>query len=59
MTKAEEKSAGYFSGVGMSAHETRREMDYRNVILKLERLDAHGNLYLAPALPHMTLICMI
>ena len=55
--KCEEESAGYSSGVGMSAHETRHEMDYRNVFLKLECFDVQGNLYLAPALPHMTVIC--
>lgn len=37
--KSEKKPAGYFSGVGMSAHEMRHEMDYRNVPLKLESLD--------------------
>lgn len=57
--KSEEKSAGYFSGVGMSAYETRHEMDYRNALLKLECLNMQGNLYLAPALPHMTLIYII
>lgn len=41
---------------GMSALETRHEMDYRNVLLKLECLNMKGNLYLAPALPHMALL---
>lgn len=43
--KSEEKSAGYVSGTGMSAHETRHEMDYRNVPLKLDYLNMQGNLY--------------
>lgn len=47
--KSEEKSAGYPSGVGMSAHETRHEMDYRNVPVKPECLDVEGELYLASA----------
>lgn len=39
LMKSQGKSAGYFSGAGMSAHETRHDMDYRNVLLKLECLD--------------------
>ena len=57
--KSEEKSAGYFSGGGMSVYETRHEMDYRNVPLKLECLRKQGNLFLALDLPHMTLIYII
>lgn len=36
LMKSEEKSAGYFSGSGMSFHETRHEVDYRNVLLNVE-----------------------
>lgn len=43
----------------MSAHEMRHEMDYRNVSLRLQCLNIHGNLYLAPASPHMTFIHII
>lgn len=46
--KPEEKSAGYFSGVGMSAHETRHEMDYGNVLLKPECLDMQGRPIFSP-----------
>lgn len=38
---------------GMSAHETRHEMDYSSV-LRLECLDVKGNLYLAQTIYYVT-----